>query len=117
MYILHIEHSVPSYEGWKEAFDSDPVGRGNMGVRRHQISRPTDNPNYVMINLEFNAENEAEALLAALKVVWGRVEGTIKIYAHAHLPSRVVPNLLARRAIRPDAPSATGAAISIGRCR
>ena len=77
MYILHIEHPVPSFEGWKKAFDSDPVGREKMGVRHYKILRPTDNPNYVMINLEFNTEQEAEALLAAMKVVWGRVEGTI----------------------------------------
>lgn len=77
MYMLHIEHPVPSYEGWKKAFDSDPVGREKMGVRRYQILRPTDSPNYVMIDLEFDTEKEAEALLAAMKAVWGRVEGTI----------------------------------------
>lgn len=77
MYLLHIEHPVPNYEGWKKAFDSDPVGREKMGVRRHQVLRPADNPNYVIIDLEFNTEKEAEALLAAMKVVWGRVEGTI----------------------------------------
>jgi hypothetical protein len=77
MYILHIEHPVSNYEGWKNAFDSDPVGREKMGVRRYQISRPADNANYVMIDLEFNTQQEAEALLAAMKVVWGRVEGTI----------------------------------------
>jgi hypothetical protein len=30
-----------------------------------------------MIDLEFGTEKEAEALLAAMKVVWGQVEGTI----------------------------------------
>jgi hypothetical protein len=27
MHMLRIEHPVASYEGWKRAFDSDPVGR------------------------------------------------------------------------------------------
>ena len=54
MYILQIEHPVPSYEGWKKAFESDPVGRQKMGFRRYQILRPTDNPNHVMIALEFD---------------------------------------------------------------
>lgn len=49
MYKLCIEHPVPSYEKWKQAFDSDPVGREKMRVRRYQILRPVDNPNYVMI--------------------------------------------------------------------
>ena len=77
MFTLRIEHPVPDYENWKKAFDGDPVGRKKMGVLRYQILRPTDNPNYVMIDLEFNTEKEAEALLAAMRVVWGRVEGTI----------------------------------------
>ncbi len=77
MYILRIEHPVPDYAGWKQAFDSDPVGRKKMGVRRYRILRPVDNPNYVMIDLEFDTAGQAEALLAAMRVVWGRVEGTI----------------------------------------
>jgi len=77
MYILRIEHPVPNYTGWKQAFDSDPVGRKKMGVRRYRILRPVDNPNYVMIDLEFDTASQAEALLAAMRVVWGRVEGTI----------------------------------------
>lgn len=77
MYMLRIEHPVPDYAGWKKAFESDPVGRKKSGVRRYQILRPVDNPNYVMIDLEFDTAKEAEALLAAMRVTWGRVEGTI----------------------------------------
>ena len=46
MYILRIEHPVPNFDGWKKAFDSDPVGREKSGVRRYQILRPTDDANY-----------------------------------------------------------------------
>lgn len=77
MYMLCIEHPVPDYDRWKQAFDGDPVGREKMGVRRYQILRPMDNPNYVMINLEFDTAGEAEALLDAMRAVWARVQGTI----------------------------------------
>jgi hypothetical protein len=77
MYMLRIEHPVVSYEGWKKAFDSDPVGRQKMGVRRYRILRPADDPNYVLIDLEFDTLSQAEALLAAIRSVWGRVQGTI----------------------------------------
>lgn len=77
MTILHIEHPVQDYNGWKNAFDSDPVGREKSGVRRYKILRPIDNPNYVMIDLEFDTPRQAEALLAAMRTVWSRVEGTI----------------------------------------
>ena len=77
MYILRMEHPVPDYASWKEGFDGDPVGRKKSGVRRYQILRPVDNSNYVMIDLEFDTSKEAEALLAALRLVWGHVEGTV----------------------------------------
>lgn len=85
MVILQIEHPVPSYEGWKQAFDSDPVGRQRSGVRRYRILRPVDDPNFVMIELEFDSVREAEALLAALRQVWSRVEGTIIMNPQARI--------------------------------
>jgi len=85
MFILHIEHPVPDFDGWKNAFDSDPVSREKSGVRRYQILRPIDNPNYVMIDLEFDTVNQAETLLAAMRVVWDRVEGTIMMNPQAQI--------------------------------
>jgi len=89
MYILRIEHPVPDFDGWKKAFDSDPVGREKSGVRRYQVSRPIDDPNYVMIDLEFDTPSQAEALLAAMRVVWGRVEGTIMMNPQARVVEAV----------------------------
>lgn len=77
MYIVRIEHPVPSYDGWKAAFDSDPVGRERLGVRRYQVLRSVDDPNYVMTDLEFDNKGEAEAFLVALRELWGRIEGTV----------------------------------------
>ena len=77
MYIVRIEHPVPSYDGWKAAFDRVTVGREQLGVRRYQVLRSVDDPNYVMTDLEFDSKGEAEAFLVALRELWGRVEGTI----------------------------------------
>lgn len=77
MSILRIEHPVPDYDAWRQVFDSDPVGREKSGVRRYQVLRPIDDPHYVMIDLELDTPSEAEALLAALRVAWDRVQGTI----------------------------------------
>ena len=89
MYILRIEHRIPNYDGWKQAFDSDPVSREKSGVRRYQILRPVDDPNYVMIDLEFDTASQAEALLAAMRVVWGRVEGTIMMNPQSRIVEAV----------------------------
>jgi len=77
MVILQIEHPVPSFDAWKKAFDSDPVNRKQSGVRRYRVLRPIDNPNYAIIDLEFDSVNEAEGLLAAMHEVWRGVQGTI----------------------------------------
>lgn len=77
MVILQIEHPVPSFDAWKKAFDSDPVNRKRSGVHRYRVFRPIDNPNYAIIDLEFDNVNEAEGLLAAMREVWRSAEGTI----------------------------------------
>jgi hypothetical protein len=85
MYVLHIEHPVLNFNGWKQAFDSDPVGRVKMGVRRYHILRPLDDPNFVMIDLEFDTASQAEALLAAMRNVWKDVNGKIILNPQARI--------------------------------
>ncbi|MCB9008076.1 MAG: hypothetical protein H6656_12045 [Ardenticatenaceae bacterium] len=85
MYMLRIEHPIFDYDAWKKAFDSDPVGREKSGVRSYQILQPVDDPKYIMIDLEFDTVSQAEALLAAMQVVWGKVEGTIMMNAKSRI--------------------------------
>jgi quinol monooxygenase YgiN len=70
MHVLHIEHSIRDFESWKAAFDNDPAGREQSGVRRYRVLRPIDDPNYVMIDLDFESSSEAEAFLARMREVW-----------------------------------------------
>lgn len=79
MLILQIEHKVPNFDGWKKAFDSDPVNRKKSGVRRYRILRPVNDPNYVIIDLEFDNLSDAEAVLASLHSLWKQVEGKVMI--------------------------------------
>ncbi len=70
MYILQIEHRIRDFDTWKAAFESDPAGREQGGVRRYRILQPIDDPNYVVIDLEFDSASEAEAFLATMHDVW-----------------------------------------------
>ena len=70
MTILRIEHAVRNFDAWKKTFDSDPLGRKKSGVRRYRILRPTDNPNYVMIDLKFDGSGKAETFRTALRSMW-----------------------------------------------
>jgi hypothetical protein len=77
MIILQIEHPVPNYDGWKKAFDSDPLKRAESGVISHRVSRLTDNPNYVIIELGFLKYKDAETMLERLKELWKQVDGKV----------------------------------------
>jgi hypothetical protein len=77
MLILQIEHPVPDFDAWKKAFDSDPINREQSGVRRYRVSRQVDNPNYVIIDLEFDNLKDAEAVHTVLQKLWNRVEGKV----------------------------------------
>ena len=67
MYVLQIEYPIADYNAWKTAFDDDRLDRAGSGVRRYRILQPTNDPNYVMIDLEFDELGEAEAYFAALQ--------------------------------------------------
>ena len=71
MPVVRIEHSVPSFERWKQAFDSDPADRKGSGVRRYQVLRLKDDPNHVMIDLEFDDIVAAETFLRSMERIWG----------------------------------------------
>ncbi len=72
---MRIEHSVPDFNGWKRAFDSDPADRKGSGVRRYQVSRSVEDPNFVMIDLDFDTVEDAEGLLSKMRRVWNSGEG------------------------------------------
>jgi len=55
---------------WKQVFDSDPADRKGSGVRSYQILRAKDDPNYVMIDLDFDSIGEAEAFLRTMERIW-----------------------------------------------
>ena len=67
---LRIEHSVPDFNLWKQAFDSDPADRKGSGVRRYEVLRSVDDPNFVMIDLQFDSVPEAQGLLAKMQQIW-----------------------------------------------
>lgn len=77
MAILRIQHSVPNFDGWKRAFDNDPIDRKASGVRRYQVHRSIADPNFVMIDLEFDSAVEAERLLGKLRHLWAGSAGAV----------------------------------------
>jgi hypothetical protein len=77
MIILHIEHTVSDFDHWKASFDRHEQFRQQSGVRWYQVARPIDNPNFAIIDLEFDSISEAETLLAGVQQLWQQVSGTL----------------------------------------
>lgn len=65
MYILRVEHPVPNFDGWKQAFDSRPVGWEKSGVRRYRVLRAVDDANYVIMKVSKLKGDPAVSLQAA----------------------------------------------------
>ena len=71
MTTLRIEHAIHDYESWQQAFDSFAEARTNAGVRSFAIRQPTDDPKYLMLDLEFPTAGQAEAFASFLhEQVW-----------------------------------------------
>ncbi len=68
--VLQLEHAIRDFDMWKAAFDRDPIDRRGLGVLRHSVFRPVDDPEYVVVELELGTRSEAEACRAALGELW-----------------------------------------------
>lgn len=67
---LQFEHAIEDFGKWKAAFDRDPIDRRGLGVRRHRVYRPVDDPHYVVGELEFDTAAEAQVCVDALHELW-----------------------------------------------
>lgn len=71
MATLRIEHAIHDYGTWQKAFDSFAGARAKAGVRGVAIRQPVDDPQYLMLDLEFDTPERAEAFAAFLhQHVW-----------------------------------------------
>ena len=71
MFTLSIEHAISDFPTWKQAFDRFAEARERAGVRSHRIRRPVGDPRYLVIELEFDSQESADAFRKFLDhVVW-----------------------------------------------
>jgi hypothetical protein len=98
IFTLKIEHPIHDFETWKVAFARDPAGRKQSGVRRYRVFRPVDDPKYVIIDLDFDGPQEAQAFLESMRKVWSQVElslglaregGAVKVGPQARIVEEV----------------------------
>jgi hypothetical protein len=71
MTTLRIEHAITDYQLWRKAFDGFAEARSRAGVRSFAIRLPVNDPQYLMLDLEFDSAGPAQAFADFLKQhVW-----------------------------------------------
>ncbi|MFN0026733.1 MAG: hypothetical protein ACKV2O_06040 [Acidimicrobiales bacterium] len=77
MATLHIEHPITDFDTWVSAFDRFAEARSHAGVRAQRVQRPIDDPDYVVVDLDFDTTEAAEVFLTFLTTaVWASPENS-----------------------------------------
>lgn len=72
---LHIEHAISDFDQWLAAFQRFADTRVKAGVRAERIQRPVDDPDYIVIDLDFENVDNAQRFLDFLRTrVWSSAE-------------------------------------------
>jgi hypothetical protein len=68
---LHIEHAITDLETWLDAFGRFADARKNAGVVNERVRQPVNDAEYIVVDLEFETVQAAEAFKTLLEtVVW-----------------------------------------------
>jgi hypothetical protein len=82
MTTLHIENQVHDYDTWKTVFDKFDRARRNRGVRSYRIVRAADDPNQVIVDLEFDSTTRAEEFQEFLRGVLATPQSRAQLVDH-----------------------------------
>jgi hypothetical protein len=80
---IRIQHLVPDFDRWRQAFESDPMDRKGSGVTRYHVYRSVDTPNLVMIDLELETLAQSQTFLERLEQLWAGPGGKVMQNAEA----------------------------------
>jgi len=77
MFTLSIEHSITDFPTWKSAFDHFADAREQAGVLADRVRHPIDNDKHLVIELDFETRERAEAFRHFLTtVVWSNPDAS-----------------------------------------
>lgn len=77
MFTLSIEHAISDFPTWRQAFDRFAEAREKGGVRGHRVRRLVDDSHHLVIELDFDAKDDADTFRRFLhNVVWGNPDAS-----------------------------------------
>ena len=82
MATLRIENTVKDFDEWKAVFDKFDRFRSEKGVRSYRMSRQVDEPNNVVIDMDFDSVEAATGFGAALEQIWTTPQSDQQLVSH-----------------------------------
>ena len=86
LFTLSIEHTISDFPTWKEAFDRFAQARAQAGVLTHRIRHPLDDPHQLVIELDLETAEGAQAFAQFLRdVVWSTPDvspALVRVHPH-----------------------------------
>ena len=82
MATLHIENTVRDFDEWKAVFDKFDRFRAEKGMRSYRMARQVDEPNKVIVDLDFDSVEAATEFRGALEQIWRTPQSQEQLVAH-----------------------------------
>jgi hypothetical protein len=82
MATLRIENTVKDFDEWKAVFDKFDRFRAEKGMRAYRMSRRVDEPNVVVVDLDFDSVEAATAFGGALEQIWRTPQSKDELVSH-----------------------------------
>lgn len=89
MPILVVQHRVRDYASWKPVFDEQEDVRRQHGATRHWVYRAPDDPNDIVVAVEFPGVEAAQAFLADQSLPEALQRAGVEGQPHVHLREEV----------------------------
>jgi heme-degrading monooxygenase HmoA len=84
MTILVVQHKVHDFDAWKPVFDEHESVRRSHGAQRHWLYRTAEDPNDVVVAIEFASEEQGKALLEDPSLREAMQRGGVQGEPHVH---------------------------------
>src|SRR5215218_2779233 len=62
--VLVVQHKVRDFDAWKPVFDEDESRRRGHGAQRHWVYRTVEDPNDVVVAVEFPSAEAARSFMS-----------------------------------------------------
>jgi quinol monooxygenase YgiN len=82
MATLQITNQVRDFDDWKAAFDEYERLRAEHGVQRYRILRSQLDPARVIVHLDFDSDDAADAFLPRLARIWATPRSQQQLVDH-----------------------------------